>query len=158
MNKTNAARILDKEGISYSLTEYEVDENDLSAIHVAAQLGQDIGQVFKTLVLRGDKTGLFVCVIPGAEEVDLKKAAKASGNKSAAMIHVKELLGYTGYIRGGCSPIGMKKKYPTYIDEQCILYDEIYISAGVRGMQIKLAPDDLIRIADCTVCELTIAE
>lgn len=156
MNKTNAVRILESAGIKHSLTEYEVDENDLSAIHVAAQLGQDVGQVFKTLVLRGDKTGLFVCVIPGAEEVDLKKAAKASGNKSAAMIHVKELLGYTGYIRGGCSPIGMKKKYPTYLDEQCILYDEIYISAGVRGMQIKLAPDDLIRIADCTVCELTI--
>lgn len=155
MNKTNAARILDKSGIEYSLTEYEVDENDLSAIHVAAQLGQDVGQVFKTLVLRGDKTGLFVCVIPGAEEVDLKKAAKASGNKSAAMIHVKELLVFTGYIRGGCSPIGMKKKYPTYIDEQCILYDEIYISAGIRGMQIKLAPDDLIKIAECTVCELT---
>ncbi len=154
MNKTNAARLLDKAGIRYSLTEYEVDENDLSAVHVAAQLGQDIGQVFKTLVLRGDKTGPFVCVIPGADEVDLKKAAKASGNKSASMIHVKELLGLTGYIRGGCSPIGMKKKFPTFIDEQCELYDEIYVSAGIRGMQIKIAPSDLVKITDSVVCEL----
>lgn len=156
MNKTNAARILDSAGINYSLTEYEVDESDLSATHVAAQLGQDVGQVFKTLVLRGDKTGLFVCVIPGADEVDLKKAAKASGNKNAEMIHVKELQPLTGYIRGGCSPIGMKKHYPTYLDEQCILYDEIYISAGIRGMQIKLAPDDLVKVTGCEICELTV--
>jgi len=155
MNKTNAARLLDKAGIQYSLTEYEVDESDLSAVHVAASLGQDVGQVFKTLVLRGDKTGVFVCVIPGADEVDLKKAAKASGNKNAAMIHVKELLGLTGYIRGGCSPIGMKKNYPTYLDEQCILYDDIYISAGIRGMQIKLAPNDLVKMTGCVICELT---
>ena len=156
MNKTNAARILDSAGINYSLTEYKVDESDLSATHVAEQMGQDIGQVFKTLVLRGDKTGLFVCVIPGADEVDLKKAAKASGNKSAEMIHVKELQPLTGYIRGGCSPIGMKKHYPTYLDEQCILYDEIYISAGIRGMQIKLAPDDLVKVTGCEICELTV--
>ena len=156
MNKTNAVRLLDKAGIKYSLTEYEVDESDLSATHVAEQMGQDIGQVFKTLVLRGDKNGLFVCVIPGAEEVDLKKAAKASGNKSAEMIHVKELLPLTGYIRGGCSPIGMKKSYPTYLDEQCILYDEIYISAGIRGMQIKLAPNDLVKMTNCEICELTV--
>lgn len=156
MNKTNAARILDRAGINYSLTEYEVDESDLSAMHIAAQLGQDIGQVFKTLVLRGDKTGLFVCVIPGADEVDLKKAAKVSGNKSAEMIHVKELQPLTGYIRGGCSPIGMKKNYPTYLDEQCILYDEIYISAGIRGMQIKLSPNDLQKVTGCQICELTV--
>lgn len=156
MNKTNAARILDRAGVNYSLTEYEVDESDLSAVHIAAQLGQDIGQVFKTLVLRGDKTGLFVCVIPGADEVDLKKAAKVSGNKSAEMIHVKELQPLTGYIRGGCSPIGMKKNYPTYFDEQCILYDEIYISAGIRGMQIKLSPNDLQKVTGCQICELTV--
>lgn len=155
MNKTNAVRLLDNAQIKYSLTEYEVDESDLSATHVAEQLGQDVGQVFKTLVLRGDKNGLFVCIIPGADEVDLKKAAKASGNKSATMIHVKELLPLTGYIRGGCSPIGMKKHYPTYIDEQCILYNEIYISAGVRGMQIKISPNDLINFVGCEICELT---
>ncbi|MCQ2374285.1 MAG: Cys-tRNA(Pro) deacylase [Salinivirgaceae bacterium] len=156
MNKTNAVRLLEKAGINYQLTEYEVDENDLSAIHIASQLGQDIGQVFKTLVLRGDKNGIFVCVIPGAEEVDLKKAAKVSGNKSAAMIHVKELLGLTGYIRGGCSPIGMKKKFPTFIDESCQLYDQIYISAGVRGMQLIIAPDDLISFAECIVDDLIV--
>lgn len=115
INKTNVARLLDKAKVAYQLVPYEVDENDLSATHVADQLGENVAQVFKTLVLHGDKSGYFVCVIPGADEVDLKKAAKVSGNKSCEMIPVKELLPLTGYIRGGCSPIGMKKHFPTYI-------------------------------------------
>jgi Cys-tRNA(Pro)/Cys-tRNA(Cys) deacylase len=154
MTKTNAARILDRHGISYELIAYEVDESDLSAVTVAAKLKQNIEQVFKTLVLRGDKTGIFVCVIPGAEELDLKKAAQLSGNKSAAMIHVKEILELTGYIRGGCSPIGMKKNYPTYIDETCILYESIFISAGIRGLQIKIAPSDLLNVTGCEAGDL----
>ena len=119
INKTNVARLLDKAKVAYQLVPYEVDENDLSATHVADQLGENVAQVFKTLVLHGDKSGYFVCVIPGADEVDLKKAAKVSGNKSCEMIPVKELLPLTGYIRGGCSPIGMKKHFPTYIHETC---------------------------------------
>lgn len=152
--KTNAARILDSRGISYELIAYEVDETDLSAGSVAAKLGQDVDQVFKTLVLRGDKTGIFVCIVPGSAELDLKKAARASGNKSAVMVHMKEILELTGYIRGGCSPVGMKKAYPSYIDETCELFDLIYISAGVRGLQFKIRPDDLIAVTSCIVCEL----
>lgn len=154
MKKTNAARILDQQKIAYQLVEYEVDESDLGAQHLASILGQDINQVFKTLVLRGDKTGVFVCVIPGNEEVDLKKAAKISGNKYAEMIAMKELLPLTGYIRGGCTAIGMKKAYPNYIHESCILFDHIFVSAGVRGMQIKINPDDLIRVANMSVEDL----
>ena len=154
MNKTNAARLLDKAGIAYELVAYEVDEEDLSATHVAAQLGEDIGQVFKTLVLRGDRTGIFVCVVPGDEEVNLKLAAKVSGNKSAEMLHVKELLPTTGYIRGGCSPVGMKKQFPTYIHSTCMGYDAIYVSAGVRGMQLKVAPGDLVAYTRATVADL----
>jgi Cys-tRNA(Pro)/Cys-tRNA(Cys) deacylase len=154
MNKTNAARQLDSEGIIYELLEYEVDESDLSAEAVADKLGQDVSQVYKTLVLRGDKSGVFICVIAGNEELDLKKAAKVSGNKNASMVHMKEIFELTGYIRGGCSPVGMKKKYPTYIDENSILYDHIYVSAGIRGLQMKISPDDLIRITSCEVCSL----
>lgn len=154
MNKTNAARLLDKAGIAYELVAYEVDEEDLSATHVAAQLGEDIGQVFKTLVLRGDRTGIFVCVVPGDEEVNLKLAAKVSGNKSAEMLHVKELLPTTGYIRGGCSPVGMKKQFPTYIHSTCMDYDAIYVSAGVRGMQLKVAPGDLVAYTRAAVADL----
>jgi Cys-tRNA(Pro)/Cys-tRNA(Cys) deacylase len=154
INKTNAARILDKQGIKYELIAYEVDEADLSAIHVAAKLKQNIEQVFKTLVLRGDKTSIFVCVIPGGEELDLKKAAQTSGNKNAALVPMKEILELTGYIRGGCSPLGMKKKYPVYIDETCMLCDFIYISAGIRGLQIKINPADLINTAPCEVSDL----
>ena len=142
--KTNAARLLDAAGIAYELIPYEVDPENLAAEHVAAQLGEPIEMVFKTLVLRGDRGGLFVCVMPGDLEVDLKVAAKISGNKSAAMIHVKELLPETGYIRGGCSPIGRKKPLPTFIYESALLYDYIYVSAGIRGLQIKIAPQDLI--------------
>ena len=144
IEKTNAARLLDKAGVTYELVPYEVDENNLAADHVAAQLGEPLEQVFKTLVLQGDKTGYFVCVIPGGEEINLKKAAKISGNKKCDLIHMKELLPTTGYIRGGCSPIGMKKPFPTYIEESALLYDHIYISAGVRGLQFKINPEDLI--------------
>lgn len=154
MSKTNAARLLDKAGIAYGLVAYEVDEEDLSATHVAEQLGEDVGQVFKTLVLRGDKTGIFVCVVPGDAEVDLKMAAKVSGNKSAEMLHVKELLPATGYIRGGCSPVGMKKAYPTYIHSTCLAYEFIYVSAGVRGMQLKVAPRDLVAFTRAKVADL----
>ena len=149
MTKTNAARILDSQGIKYELLEYEVDESDLSAVAVAEKLNQNIDQVFKTLVLRGDKSGIFVCIIPGAEELDLKKAAQLSGNKSAAMIPMKDILNVTGYIRGGCSPIGMKKNYPTFIDESCLLYDYIFVSAGIRGLQLKIEPEDLIKVTSC---------
>ena len=144
MIKTNAARLLDAAGIHYELIPYEYTEEDLSAQHVAAELGEDIDQVFKTLVLRGDRTGCFVCVIPGDFEVDLKVAARISGNKSCEMLHLKELLPTTGYIRGGCSPIGMKKPLPTFVHESALLYDYIYISAGQRGLQLKLSPQDLI--------------
>ena len=154
MKKTNAARLLDSKGISYELAEYEVNENDLSAVSLATKIGQEVEQVFKTLVLRGDKTGVFVAVISGNAEVDLKKAAKISGNKNCAMVHQKELLGLTGYIRGGCTPLGMKKPYPIYIHETCRLFDQIYISAGQRGLQIKLNPEDLIRMTEAVVCYL----
>jgi Cys-tRNA(Pro)/Cys-tRNA(Cys) deacylase len=154
MIKTNAARILDQQRINYDLVSYEVDESDLSAVSVAQKIGQDIERVFKTLVLRGDKTGVFVCIIPGAEELNLKKAAHASGNKSAEMVAVKEITELTGYIRGGCSPVGMKKKYTTYIDETCTLYDYIFVSAGVRGLQFRISPDDLIAVVSCVVSDL----
>ena len=139
----NAARLLDAAGIAYELVPYEVDENDLAAAHIAQQLGEPLEQVFKTLVLKGDRSSYFVCVLPGGEELDLKKAAKVSGNKSCDLIPMKELLPVTGYIRGGCSPVGMKKAFPTYIEESAQLYDYIYVSAGVRGLQFKIAPDAL---------------
>jgi len=142
--KTNAARLLDAAGISYELVPYTVDENDLSAEHLANELGEDVEQVFKTLVLRGDRTGLFVCVMPGNMEVDLKVAAKISGNKSCQMLHMKELLPETGYIRGGCSPIGMKKALPTFFFESALIFDHIYVSAGVRGLQLKINPAALM--------------
>ena len=154
INKTNAARLLDKAKIAYELIPYEVDENDLSAIHVADSLGEHIEQVFKTLVLHGDKNGHFVCVIPGEHEVDLKLAAKASGNKKCDLIPMKELLPLTGYIRGGCTPIGMKKTFSTYIHESCLNYPYIYISAGQRGLQLKLDPNDLIKEVHAEVCIL----
>ena len=142
--KTNAARLLDAAGIDYELVPYSYSEEDLSAESVAAELNEPIEQVFKTLVLRGDKTKEFVCVIPGDMEVDLKVAAKISGNKNCEMLHVKDLLPTTGYIRGGCSPIGMKKPFPTFIHESALLYDYIYISAGKRGLQIKINHQALI--------------
>ena len=154
MTKTNAARILDSMAIAYELFAYDVDENDLSATTLANKLGQNIEQVFKTLVLRGDKNGVFVCVIPGGEELDLKKAAKASDNKNAAMVPMKEILDLTGYIRGGCSPLGMKKRYPIYIDETCTLQELLFVSAGVRGLQIKLSPNDLVKSTGAVIADL----
>lgn len=154
--KTNAARLLDAQKVPYELIPYQVDENDLGAQHIADQLGEDIQQVFKTLVLKGDKTGHFVCVVPGAEEVDLKLAAKVSGNKKCDLIPMKELLPLTGYVRGGCSPIGMKKAFPTYIHTTAQSYDHVYVSAGVRGLQLKIAPQDLVRMSHATVCHLTV--
>jgi Cys-tRNA(Pro)/Cys-tRNA(Cys) deacylase len=143
VSKTNAARLLDAAGIPYTLIPYQVDEEHLDAGHVAASLGEDIDREFNTLGLKGDRTGFFVCVIPGSLEVDLKVAARISGNKSCEMIHVKELLPNTGYIRGGCSPIGMKKPFPTFLHESAFLYDTIYVSAGLRGLQLCLSPQDL---------------
>lgn len=157
-DKTNAARLLDRAGIDYELVPYSVDENDLAATHVAEQLGEDISTVFKTLVLRGDRTGLFVCVVPGDHSVDLKAAARVSGNKKADLIPVKELLPATGYIRGGCSPIGMKRALPTYIHASCMECDRIYISAGVRGLQIRISPADLISYVGAAVAELSVRE
>ena len=154
VNKIYVARHLDKAKVPYQLVPYEVDENDLSAIHVAEQLGENVEQVFKTLILHGDKSGYFVCVIPGADEVDLKKAAKVSGNKKCEMIPVKELLPLTGYIRGGCSPIGMKKHFPTYIHFSAEQFDNIYISAGQRGLQVLLAPADLVRETNASFADL----
>ena len=154
ITKTNAARLLDKAGISYELISYEVDPENLAATHVAEQLGEDIERVFKTLVLRGDRNGIFVCVVPGDMEVDLKAAAKISGNKSAEMIAMKELFPTTGYIRGGCSPIGMKKHFPTYIHATAVDFDFIYVSAGVRGIQVKIAPQSLISFIGATVGEI----
>ena len=143
MTITNVMRLLTKAGIEFESKEYEVDETDLSGVHAAQMLMLPVESVFKTLVARGDKNGLNVFVIPVAEELDLKKCASVSGNKKIEMIQVKELLPLTGYIRGGCSPIGMKKKFPTYIDETCVLSDRISISAGQRGVQVLLAPDAL---------------
>ena len=154
INKTNAARILDSKKINYELVPYTVDESDLAATHVAAELGEDIAQVFKTLVLRGDRNGLLVCVIPGDKEVDLKKAAKLSGNKKVEVIAMKELLPLTGYIRGGCCPIGMKKPFPTWIHSTCMDFPFIYISAGVRGLQLKIAPQDLLDVTGSVVADL----
>jgi Cys-tRNA(Pro)/Cys-tRNA(Cys) deacylase len=146
-NKTNAVRLLDKAKAHFRLIPYEADESDLSAVHVAEQLGQPVEQVFKTLVLRGNQSGYFVCIIPGADELDLKKAAKISGNKNCDLIPMKDLLPVTGYIRGACSPVGMKKRFPTYIHETCLDFEFIFVSAGQRGLQLQISPQDLLREA-----------
>lgn len=155
VEKTNAARLLDRAKIAYELIPYQVDEEHLAATHVAEQLGEEIACVFKTLVLCGDRTGYFVCVVPGDHEVDLKAAAKVSGNKKADLIPMKELQPVTGYIRGGCSPIGMKKAFPTYIHASAFEHPFIYISAGVRGLQLKLAPSDLAAYVRATFAEIS---
>ncbi len=154
LTKTNAARLLDRAKIAYELVPYDVDESDLGAQHLADTLGEDVNRVFKTLVLHGDKTGHFVCVVPGNSEVDLKKAAKVSGNKKVDLIHMKDLLATTGYIRGGCSPVGMKKPFPTYFHTSCTGYDFIFVSAGMRGLQLKINPDALVSFVGATVCDL----
>ena len=156
IEKTNAARLLDRAGIAYELIPYRVDENDLAATHVARELGEDIAAVFKTLVLRGDRTGHFVCVVPGDCEVDLKAAARVSGNKKCDLIPMKELLPTTGYIRGGCSPVGMRKPFPTFIHSSCMAQPHIYISAGVRGLQIRIAPADLLAFTGAATAEIAV--
>lgn len=153
--KTNVARILDKEKVRYEIKAYAFDPEDLNATHAADEFGLEYGRVFKTLVLRGDRNGLFVCVIPSDKSVDLKKAAKVSGNKSAEMLHVKDLLENTGYIRGGCSPIGMKKHYPTFIDATANKWDSITVSAGQRGVMVLVSPGDIMRVAGMTAADLT---
>lgn len=155
MLKTNAMRLLEKAMIKYDALEYEVDENDLSGEHVAKQIGLPSEQVFKTLVARGEKKGILVFCLPVNTELNLKKAAVAVNDKKIEMIHVKDLLGLTGYIRGGCSPVGMKKKYPTYIDETAILFDRITISAGIRGCQLLVNPEELIAYTGAVTCQLT---
>ena len=152
--KTNAVRLLEAAGVPFGTVESEVDENDLAAQHVANQLGEDINCVFKTLVLRGERTGLFVCVIPGNCEVDIKKAASVAGDKKAEMIAMKELLPLTGYIRGGCSPVGMKKPFPTFFHSTAIDFETIYVSAGMRGLQLRIAPQALIDFVGAAVADV----
>lgn len=152
--KTNAVRLLEQAKIPFSTHEYEVDESNLAADHVAESLGQDIRRVFKTLILHGERAGYFVCVVPGDCEVDLKKAAKAAGAKKADLIPMKELLPLTGYIRGGCSPIGMKKPFPTYFHHTATDFDTIYVSAGRRGMQVEIAPQALIDFVGAELTDL----
>lgn len=155
MTKTNVTRLLDAAKIPFDARDYPVDEADLSGVHVAQTLGLPPEQVFKTLVLRGERTGIFICCIPVDDEIDLRKAAKAAGDKKAEMLPLKELLPATGYIRGGCSPIGMKRKYPLFIDETCILHDSIAINAGQRGVMLLLAPNDLCAYTGAQQMDLT---
>ena len=152
--KTNAVRLIQQAGIPCREEFYEFDENDLNGNHAAEAIGKPAEEVFKTLVARGERTGINVFCIPVCFELDLKKAAKAAGDKNMAMIPVKELLGLTGYIRGGCSPVGMKKKYPTFIDETAQLYDEIAVSAGARGHQMLLNPEELARLVGAKFVDL----
>ena len=153
-SKTNAVRLVNQAGIPCTEKFYKYDENDLNGMHAAVAIGLPPEQVFKTLVARGPKTGINVFCIPVCCELDLKKAAKAAADKSIELIPVKELLGYTGYIRGGCSPVGMKKKYPTYIDETCMLFDELAVSAGERGHQMILSTDGLISITSAKIVDI----
>ncbi len=153
--KTNAARLLDQAGIPYRLIPYPVDEEHLDAQHVADSIGEDIRCVFKTLVLEGAGAGHFVCVIPGGEEVDLKKAAKVAGAKKADLIPMKELLPLTGYIRGGCSPVGMKKPFPTFFHKTATDFDKIYVSAGMRGLQFEVSPTELINYVGGQTADIT---
>jgi Cys-tRNA(Pro)/Cys-tRNA(Cys) deacylase len=155
IKKTNVMRILDKLTITYTTKAYDYNEDDLSGVHAAAELGMAADAVFKTLVAQGNKTGPVVFCIPSDKELDLKKAAQYSGNKSVQLLHVKDLPGLTGYIRGGCSPIGMKKKFPTYIDSSAQEHTAISISAGMRGQQVLLAPADIATVTDGAFCELT---
>lgn len=154
MEKTNVIRLLEAAGFAFETKEYPVDENDLSAVHAADALGIEPDSVFKTIVLRGERTGPFVCVVPGPAEVDLKKAARAAGDKRATPLPLKELEPLTGYIRGGCSPIGMKKKFPTFIDETALVFDRISISAGKRGVQAIIAPSDIAALAGAVFRDL----
>ncbi len=154
MSKTNAVRILESKNISFTLKSYEVDESDLSAVTVALKIGAEPEQVFKTLLTRGDKTGIIVFCIPGNYELNWKKAASVSGNKNIEMVKANEVLSLTGYLRGGCSPIGMKKSFPTFLDETANIFDKIYVSAGVRGSQIFLNPVDLKNLVNAEFADL----
>jgi Cys-tRNA(Pro)/Cys-tRNA(Cys) deacylase len=156
MRKTNAMRLLDAAGIGYTVKEYAVDESDLSGVHAAALIGLPVSQVFKTLVLRGASGAYAVCCIGAARDLDLKKAARAAGEKNIDLIPVKDLLPLTGYVRGGCSPIGMKKQFPVFIDESALLFDSISISGGARGLQLLLKPQDLIRYISARTTDLTV--
>ncbi len=156
--KTNVARLLDSAHIEYELIPYTVDENNLAADHVAAELGEDINCVFKTLVLRASDGDHLVCVVPGNREVDLKKAARAAGKKKVEMIHMKELLPLTGYIRGGCSPIGMKKPFPTFFHTTVNDFDHVYVSAGIRGLQLKITPAALVDYVGASVDDIATDE
>ena len=147
-------RLLENAKISYTIHEYEVDENDLSGMHISRQLNMNPDMMFKTIVAKGEKRGYLVFCIPVSCEIDLKKAANAAGDKRCELLPVKELLSVTGYIRGGCSPVGMKKKFPTFIDETAMLYDTITISAGIRGAQLELNPTELVEFLDITVCDI----
>ena len=153
--KTNAVRLVEQAGIPCREQFYEFDESDLSGTHAAQAIGMPPEQVFKTLVARGEKTGITVFCIPVCCELNLKKAAKAAGDKNMELVPVKELLGLTGYIRGGCSPVGMKKKYPTFLDETCVLWEEIAVSAGARGHQMILPPEKLAELVSAKLVDLT---
>lgn len=153
-SKTNAIRLTQQAGIPCREDFYEFDEKDLNGMHAAEAIGMPPEQVFKTLVARGERTGINVFCIPVCCELDLKKAARAAGDKNMELIPVKELLPLTGYIRGGCSPVGMKKKYPTFLDETATLWDEIAVSAGERGHQLILNPDDLARLVSAALVDI----
>lgn len=155
INKTNAMRQLDAAKIKYEMCEYEVDENDLSGTHIAEQIGLPFEQVFKTIVTKGDKTGYMVFCIPCHKEIDLKKAAAVTGNKKIEPLHVKDLLGITGYIRGGCSPVGMKKKFPTYFDVSAENIERLTVSAGVRGIQLLVNSDEIIKFTSARLVDIT---
>jgi Cys-tRNA(Pro)/Cys-tRNA(Cys) deacylase len=154
MSKTNAVRILESDRIPHTLHEYQIDEDDLSGETVASKIGADTDEVFKTLVTNGDKTGINVFCIPVSAELDMKKAALVSASKRVEMVKSRDLLSLTGYVRGGCSPVGMKKKYPVFIDETALVFDMIYISAGTRGMQIRISPDDLSKITEAVFADI----
>ena len=154
MNQSNAMRRLDAAKIPYEVKEYTVDENDLSGIHIATEIGLPFEQVFKTLVAKGDKTGIVVFCIPVDKEIEIKHAAGVTDNKKIEMLHVKDLLSTTGYIRGGCSPIGMKKKFPTFIDESALNFERITVSAGVRGAQLLVRVDELVKFVEAKLCPI----
>lgn len=156
MNKSNVMRLLESAGIDYEILEYEVDESDLSGASVAKKTGRDKDSVFKTLVITGDKNGFGVCCIPVCDELDLKKAANHFGDKKAEMLHVKDLLPVTGYIRGGCSPVGMKKQFPTVIDETATLFDKIFVSGGRRGLMLGLNPASLAEYISADFADITV--
>ena len=153
--KTNAARILDQAGISYKLIPYEVDESDLSAVTVARKVGIPPEQIFKSIVVRGDKTGVLIACIPADKELDLKALAQLSGNKKVEVVHLKEVQPLTGYIRGGVSPLGTKKKYPVFFDETVEIVDGLSISAGMRGLQIFISPEDLLQVTEAKTGAIT---